>query len=474
VTAGLVPTAKAWNWTFDDASNRLTQKVSTNGAVTGDYAYTYNQASQLTSTTDPAASAGITYDAQGNALTVGPDTFTYDKANNVLSATDGTMTVSYERDFSGSVITKTTTGGSDAGTIRYSSTGVLLDADSTPYALQYSLPGGVGVTKPLDGPRGARLQFTSLGGDLFFETDDAGVLQGTPQVFDPYGQVLTVPNAPQAGLPNTTWEAATGNESEALKTPYQLMGSRVYIPALGRFAQLDPKVGGSANGYDYVNQDPVNNSDPSGNETENWLVNGLTGLASFAAGAIAGIFTRSASVGMLVGAITGAAVAGLSHGIEYLVTGQTSFSAARLGISILAGALGGGIVGRVKWAKAQNQTAGNVNQPGGNAFDAASRSSYAPSEPRSSLSSLRSFRGQFNNQPPLRQSIPAAPVADVVKQSDPAGVRAWMRNSSVIDDLVEAGGSSRTSSVSSGYSLRTELRLSQDLRRLSVGSDLSF
>jgi hypothetical protein len=173
---------------------------------------------------------------------------------------------------------------------------------------------------------------------------------------------------------------------------------------------------------------------------------------------------------MLVGAITGAAVAGLSHGIEYLVTGQTSFSAARLGISILAGALGGGIVGRVKWAKAQNQTAGNVNRPGGNAFDASSRSSYAPSEPRSSLSSLRSGRGQFNNQPPLRQSIPAAPVADVVKQSDPAGVRAWMRNSSVIDDLVEAGGSSRTSSVSSGYSLRTELRVSQQLNRMSFGS----
>jgi RHS repeat-associated protein len=171
-----------------------------------------------------------------------------------------------------------------------------------------------------------------------------------------------VPNAPQAGLPNTTWEAATGNESEALKTAYQLMGARVYIPALGRFAQLDPRVGGSANGYDYANQDPVNYSDPSGNATDTGMANIFTGLASFATGLIAGLFTRSATVGALVGAITGAAVTGISHAIEFWVTGQTEFSATRLGISILAGAFGGGIGGRVKWAKAQNSSSGNVNR----------------------------------------------------------------------------------------------------------------
>lgn len=403
VSAGLVPVAKTWAWTFDDASNRLTQKATTNGAASGDYTYSYNKASQLTSTTDPSASAGITYDAQGNALTVGPDTFTYDKANNVISATDGVITVNYERDFAGGVITKTTTGGTDAGTIRYSSTGVLLNADSKAYAVRYPLAGGVNVTKPLVAGGIVRWQFTALNQDLFFTSDDAGVVQGAAQVFDPYGQVLTTPNAPQAGLPNTTWEAATVNESEMLKTPYQLMGARVYIPALGRFAQLDPKVGGSANGYDYANQDPVNSSDPSGNESENWLINGLTGLASFAVGALAGAFTRSAMVGVLVGAVAGAAVAGLSHGIEYLVTGQTEFSAARLGISILAGALGGGIVGRVKWAKAQNQSGGNVNGD-------PTRSSYAPSSGRGSTdTSIDSYAGLISE----RASVKASSKLDV-------------------------------------------------------------
>ena len=490
VTAGLVPAAKAWNWTFDDASNRLTQKVTTNGAVTGDYTYTYNSASQLTSTTDPAASGGITYDAEGNALTVGPDTFTYDKANNVASATDGTITVNYERDFGGSVITKTTTGGSDAGTIRYSRTGVLLNADSKPYALQYSLPGGVGVTKPLVTGTPARWQFTALNGDLFFETNDAGSLQGTAQVYDPYGQVLSVPNAPQVGLPNTTWEAATGNESEALKTNYQLMGARVYIPALGRFAQLDPKVGGSANGYDYVNQDPVNGSDPSGNQSDNWLINGITGLAAFAVGAIVAP-ARGALVGVLVGAIAGAAVAGISHAIEYAVTGQTEFSATRLGISILAGALGGGIVGRVRWAKAQNRAAGNVNG-GAGADDVQSVSSmtrssgeanFDPGTGKLRLSVLQRDLAAASSSPRVslglvddvpipngfRESQLSYSMKSVVKQGDPQGIRAWMNDSSILDGLGN-GGSFRPGSIESSYSLRGSLRVSQQLERYSFGS----
>jgi hypothetical protein len=74
---------------------------------------------------------------------------------------------------------------------------------------------------------------------------------------------------------------------------------------------------------------------------------------------------------MAVGALAGAAVAGVAHGVEFLITGQTSFSAARLGISILSGAIGGGIRGRVKWANAQKQATGNVGgaklADGGNA-----------------------------------------------------------------------------------------------------------
>jgi hypothetical protein len=42
------------------------------------------------------------------------------------------------------------------------------------------------------------------------------------------------------------------------------MGQRLYNPNTGRFLQVDPVPGGSANNYDYADQDPINNSDLNG------------------------------------------------------------------------------------------------------------------------------------------------------------------------------------------------------------------
>ena len=52
-----------------------------------------------------------------------------------------------------------------------------------------------------------------------------------------------------------------------LKSGAVQMGVRSYVPQLGRFLQVDPVAGGSANAYDYVNQDPLNNTDIGGLQT---------------------------------------------------------------------------------------------------------------------------------------------------------------------------------------------------------------
>lgn len=42
------------------------------------------------------------------------------------------------------------------------------------------------------------------------------------------------------------------------------MGVRSYVPAMGRFTSLDPILGGSANGYEYAMEDPINMFDLDG------------------------------------------------------------------------------------------------------------------------------------------------------------------------------------------------------------------
>lgn len=43
-----------------------------------------------------------------------------------------------------------------------------------------------------------------------------------------------------------------------------LMGARVLSTALGRFLEVDPVVGGNANAYDYVYQNPLTGYDLNG------------------------------------------------------------------------------------------------------------------------------------------------------------------------------------------------------------------
>ena len=61
-----------------------------------------------------------------------------------------------------------------------------------------------------------------------------------------------------------------------------LMGARLYDPTTGRFLSVDPVPGGSANAYDYANQDPINSFDLDGRWSCGWCQHAWRATGSMA------------------------------------------------------------------------------------------------------------------------------------------------------------------------------------------------
>ncbi|WP_157250045.1 DNRLRE domain-containing protein [Nonomuraea typhae] len=105
------------------------------------------------------------------------------------------------------------------------------------------------------GPGQVRLQLTTLHGDvaaeLALDTGAATVLDA-----DEFGVSRS-----QARRYN--WLGGKQRSAETLDGVI-LMGVRLYSPELGRFLQIDPVAGGSANAYEYCLGDPVNCTDLDG------------------------------------------------------------------------------------------------------------------------------------------------------------------------------------------------------------------
>jgi|GEM_PF-5737847 len=282
---------------YDLAGNR-TQQQTTIGITTTTTNWTYNNANQMATMQIGANPVvNMSYDNNGNLTDDGVLTYTWDSANRLKTLNNGTYNTHFAYDGNGDRHQQNV-----GGTV----TSYLLDVQPE-LALVLGETVGVNTTSYVHAPMGVHSAYDGTDwtdmvhdglGSVRSQVDATGAIV-SDQWYDPYGQVID---------DNGTWVGSFGYAGE--QTDESGLGynrARYYNPAMGAFASLDPFEGYedvpmSLNGYSYAHNDPVNNTDPSGE-----IVPALI--------AVAVALAKTAAASAIVGAITGALSSLLMHAL---------------------------------------------------------------------------------------------------------------------------------------------------------------
>jgi len=286
------PGSRTIDYTYD-ALNRLTQAAYSDGDTVG-YAYdpmgnrtsmtangttttyTYDAADRLLS----AADTTFTWDNNGNMLSKGSITYTYDYANRLVRVISGTTAVQFTYDGDGKRSSKTVNG---------AATRYLYDVNTLlPVVLSESANGndtlytyGAELIAMTD-PTGAQTYYHYDGlGSTCNLTNEAGqAIAG--YAYDAFGNLHAMTGSSDNPF------GFTGQQTDD-ETGLLYLRARYYDQSVGRFITKDPSpaypsVPQSLNRYVYVENNPINLVDPSGND---WISIGLgtTGLVAWVASA---------------------------------------------------------------------------------------------------------------------------------------------------------------------------------------------
>jgi RHS repeat-associated protein len=231
-------------------------------------AFTYNGQNEMLT----AAGVSIAHDARGNLTGEGATTYGYDVANRLTSRSGGTS-LSYDP------ANRLYQVAGASGTVRFQYDGVQLMTEyNTSGAVLRRHVSAPGIDRPIVTYEGAgtaaasrRYMAADERGSIVLITDNSGGLVQRNK-YDDYG----MPDTANSGRFQYTGQIWLG---DAMLYYYK---SRVYHPQLSRFLQTDPiGYAGGANLYSFVQNDPVNFTDPMGLQQVPWnVVCGLTGVCN--------------------------------------------------------------------------------------------------------------------------------------------------------------------------------------------------
>ncbi|MGH9305314.1 MAG: LamG-like jellyroll fold domain-containing protein [Acidimicrobiales bacterium] len=265
------PPVGAIGYMFDGADNLTKMGTTTQAYNSADrLCFTLGAPSTNTCAAPPAGATTYTYDARGNQtghrLASGSGTCdTYDQANRITAMIVGTgatctspsTVASYSYDGNGLRMAKTV----GADTTRF-----VWDPTSD-VALLLQQTSGANTISYLYGPNGLPLeQITASGTALFYSHDQLGSTRlitdatGTSQAtytYDPYGNLT----ASVGTIHNPLKFAGQYQDSES---GHYYLRNRYYDPATAQFLSVDPMVAETGSAYGYVNDNPVNGTDPLG------------------------------------------------------------------------------------------------------------------------------------------------------------------------------------------------------------------
>ena len=227
----------------------LTSTTSTGPGNPGSTAYQYDADGNTTALTATAGTTTFTWDPENHLAkaqatgTAGPTTYTYDASGNLLVQSNPTQTTVF---LGADQITYKPASGAPAQDTRY-----------------YPLPNGLTLIR-----MGAaeNIQASDPHGTASLNID-ATTLQETRRYLDPFGNPRGTTPAnwnPDNGQGDKGFVGGTQDPTTGLTN----LGAREYQPTTGRFLNPDPLLATGDpqqwNGYAYSNNDPVDNSDPTG------------------------------------------------------------------------------------------------------------------------------------------------------------------------------------------------------------------